>query len=203
MTAEERLQAAWPGRLVIISGPSGVGKSALADRLVASTPVTRAVTATSRAPRPGERNGVDYWFWDERAFRDEIARGGLLEWAEVHGRLYGTPMAPLRKRLEAGETTLLVIDVQGALALKERGIPGIYVFIEPPSMEVLEQRLRSRASEAESEVALRLENARREMAERGRYDHRVVNDDLDRAVEVLTHLLGLRRERNEKGRRSP
>ncbi len=191
MTAGEALRGDWPGRLVVLSGPSGVGKNAIAERLMARAAVTRAITATSRAPRPGERNGVDYYFYDERSFREEIARGGFLEHAEVHGRLYGTPIAPLRKRLEAGETTLLVIDVQGALELKSRGVPGIYVFIEPPSMEALEARLRSRASDDEVQVRLRLENARREMAERDRYDHRVLNDDLERAVEELRTLLRL------------
>ncbi|MCI0650631.1 MAG: guanylate kinase [Planctomycetes bacterium] len=178
---------------MVISGPSGVGKTALCDRLVARTPCRRVVTATTRAARPGERHGVDYYFYGEAEFRAEVARGGFLEHAEVHGKLYGTPRAPVEKQLAAGTTALLVIDVQGAASLMAAKVPATYVFIEPPTFEALEARLRGRAGDSPEAIALRLENARKEMAMRHRYDFRIVNADLDKAIEELISLLGLTR----------
>ena len=179
------------GRLVVISGPSGVGKTLISERLTAVTGAARVVTATSRAPRSGECDGVDYHFYDRERFRAEIDSGEFLEHAVVHDNLYGTPLASVRTLLEDGRTALLVIDVQGAAALMEQETPATYVFIEPPTMEELERRLRSRGSDDHEAIERRLENARGELAMRGRYDYRVVNDNPDDAVEELMMLLGL------------
>ncbi|MGE3165196.1 MAG: guanylate kinase [Planctomycetota bacterium] len=187
------------GSLVVLSGPSGVGKTALSERLIRDGVCTRAITATTRAPRPGERAGVDYVFYADRGtFLEDVAKGEFLEHAEVHGNLYGTPLAPLAARLRNGEVVLLVIDVQGAAALMQRGVEATYVFVAPPSFDELERRLRGRASDTPEALRVRLENARLEMACRDRYDHQVVNDDLDRAVKALAALLARQTKENQQ-----
>lgn len=182
------------GLLVVISGPSGVGKTTVAERLLGEPGFARAVTATTRAPRPGERDGVDYRFLAEADFRREIAAGGFLEHAEVHGRLYGTPRQAVEEILRRGLACLLVIDVQGAATLRREGVPALYVFVAPPSEAELERRLRSRRTDSEAEIARRLATARSELARRREYDTVVINDDLDRAVGEISRLVQARRQ---------
>lgn len=177
------------GRLLVLSGPSGVGKTAVADRLLATGRVSRAVTATTRAPRPGERDGVDYVFLSPDEFRRRLGEGWFLEHAEVYGRLYGTPRSSVEAVLAAGRDCLLVIDVQGVATLREAGTEGVYVLLEPPSPEELERRLHRRGSDGPSDLARRLAEAQAELSRTALFDRRVVNRDLDAAVAEIAALL--------------
>lgn len=182
------------GLLVVLSGPSGVGKTSVADRLLRFPGFARAVTATTRAPRAGETDGVDYRFLDEPAFRAAVARGEFLEHAEVHGRLYGTPKSAVESLVAQGLTCLLVIDVQGAASLRRGGVEALYVFVAPPSDAELERRLRGRGTDSAAAIAGRLATARAEMARQTEFDTVVINDDLDRVVGELRGLVQVRRQ---------
>jgi guanylate kinase len=180
-----------PGRLLVISGASGSGKSTLLRHVLAH-PEVRAglsISATTRSPRPGEVDGREYYFLSRPDFEELIRRGELLEWAEVHGNLYGTPAEPVRQRLASGECLILEIDVQGALQVRRRIPEAQLIFIEPPSYDILETRLRLRSTEDEATLTRRLNNARSEMEQASLYDHRLMNEDLGRAVEDLAGLL--------------
>ena len=177
------------GLLVVISGPSGVGKTTVAQRLLQTPYYARAVTATTRSPRPGEVDGVDYRFLDEKTFRDGIAAGRFLEHAEVHGRLYGTPRDAVEAILHQGLICLLVIDVQGAATLRASGADARYVFVAPPSDEELERRLKGRKTDSAIAISQRLANARTELARRSEYDTVVINDDLERVVGEISGLV--------------
>ncbi|MGI6032820.1 MAG: guanylate kinase [Coriobacteriales bacterium] len=179
-----------PGSLFVISGPSGAGKGTLVSRVVKRIPsIWVSVSATTRAPRVGEVDGVSYVFMSTEEFERTIKEGGFVEWARVHEHYYGTPVAPIKEHLEKGDDVLLEIDVQGAFQVREKFPDAKLVFIAPPSMEVLEQRLRGRATDSEEEIARRLVNARGEMEASSRYDEVIVNDDLDRATDMLVKVL--------------
>lgn len=168
----------------MLSGPSGVGKTAVAERLLADPRVARAITATTRAPRPGERDGVDYLFLSMDEFRRRLADGWFLEHADVYGRLYGTPRSSVEAVLASGRHCLLVIDVQGVATLRSAGTPATFVLLEPPSREELERRLKTRGSDdPASQAARRLDEAERELARAALFDHRVVNADLEAAAQ--------------------
>lgn len=179
------------GRLVIISGPSGSGKSTLWRRLVRHPGVAFSVSATTRPPRPGERDGRDYYFLSEGEFLRRVRAGDFLEHAEVHGNWYGTLLSEVRAALERGQKLLLEIDVQGAGQARRSDLPQVSVFVMPPSLAVLEGRLRGRHSETEEQIRRRLAIAEKEMEEAGGYDHVVVNDDLERMVAEVEAILGL------------
>ncbi len=195
--ARDSSQARSTAALVVISGPSGVGKTVLCSKLVERYRCNRAITATSRAPRPGEKAGEDYYFCDRETFLKDAREGRFLEHAEVHGHLYGIPREPLDERLGRGEVVLLTIDVQGAEELMRQQKPATYVFIEPPDMAELERRLLARGSEDPESAAMRLENARREMGRKDRYDLCVVNGNMETAVEELGVLLGLEKRESK------
>ncbi|RUL88233.1 guanylate kinase [Tautonia sociabilis] len=180
-----------PGRLVVVSGPSGSGKSTILRRALEYPGVSArlSISATSRAPRPGEEQGRHYHFVSREEFEAARDRGEFLEWAEVHGNLYGTPIGPVMRALERGECVVLEIDVQGALQIIHAVPSADTIFITVPSLEVLEARLRGRGTESEAVVRRRLENARRELESIGLYAHVIVNDDLDRAVAEMAALL--------------
>lgn len=180
-----------PGRMLLISGPSGSGKSTICKRLLEDPRVVFSISATTRAPRPGERDGVEYHFLKKDEFRRRIAEGAFLEHAEVYGNMYGTLRAPMEEAIARGDTYLVEIDVQGALQLKALDVPGIYVFVAPPSFEALRKRLTGRGTEAPEVLERRLQKAEDEYRERVKYDHVVVNDDLDRAVREIRRLAGL------------
>jgi len=173
--------------LIIISSPSGAGKTTLCNRLRAEfRDLAFSVSHTTRSPRAGEVNGREYQFVDVSAFRTMVADRAFAEWAEVHGNYYGTSLAEIERARTTKATGILFdIDYQGARQIRARVPEAIGVFILPPSMEELERRLRSRASEDEPTVQRRLANARREIEHYGLFDYLVVNDDLDRAYDRL------------------
>lgn len=180
------------GRIVIVSGPSGVGKSSVCARLLQRPDMVLSVSATTRAPRGAEQEGVDYYFVTREEFERRVAAGELLEWAHVHGKdtLYGTPARPVLDHLAAGRDVLLDIDVQGAAQVREKGFPNLSVFLEPPSIDELRRRLERRRDTSPEQIERRLETARQEIAQAFRYDLRVVNDDLDRCVATIEDFLG-------------
>lgn len=189
MTAAARRR----GRLVVISGPSGSGKSSICRAICRFPGVEFSVSATTRPRRPGERDGVDYRFLTRAQFERLVARNAFVEWASVHGNLYGTLGAPLERARRRGKTFVLEIDVQGARQLRESGVEGTFLFLVTPSMKELRRRLVARGTDSPEVVARRLRAARGEMQERTRYDHVVVNDDLSRAIAEVRAILGLKR----------
>lgn len=187
---------------LILSAPSGAGKSTLVREVRARAGgLGFSVSHTTRPPRAGEAEGVDYHFVARPAFEAMIRAGAFAEWAEVHGNLYGTSLEALRDRLEQGEDVLLDIDVQGALQIAEK-VPGaVLVFVLPPSWAELRRRLTGRGLDAAEVVERRLANARGELEQALRYDYLVVNDHLDRAADELCSIV--RAERCRAARRRP
>jgi guanylate kinase len=175
------------GILFVLSAPSGGGKSTILKKVMADLPgLVFSVSHTTRTPRPGEENGRDYHFVSREEFLSIQQRqpSGFLEWAEVHGNLYGTSREEVARQLRVGSDVVLDIDVQGAMQTLEAADP-VTVFITPPSLAELEKRLRGRSTESEADIALRLENAKKELAYRDRYDYMIVNDRLPEAIECL------------------
>ena len=196
------------GDLFIVSSPSGAGKTTLIRRVLEYPRIGGtlhfSVSHTTRPPRAGETDGREYHFCDEAAFRKLESAGGFLEWAVVHGNLYGTSRAEVEPRLAAGVDVLLDIDVQGARQVRSSVPEAVKVIVFPPSRHVLEERLRARASDAPDAVARRLAAAAKEMAEFGEYDYAIINDGLEPAVDELRSIIvarragrGRRRERLE------
>jgi guanylate kinase len=181
---------------IVVSGPSGVGKTVLCQALLREIPWTaRSVSATTRPPRAGETEGESYFFYSEARFVQERESGALAEWATVHGHLYGTPRAWIDRRLRAGTSVILNIDVQGGLAIRRAYPQSVLVFVLPPSWEELEQRLYSRETDGEAEIRRRLDTARREIAVLPLYDYAVVNDDLALAARTLVSIAQAERAR--------
>ncbi len=179
-----------PARLTVLSGPSGVGKGTVVAALRRLSPhVWVSVSATTRAPRPGERDGVHYRFVDGPTFDEMIADGALLEWAEFAGNRYGTPRAPALKHVEAGDPTLLEIDLEGARQVRAALLDARFVFLAPPSLDELVRRLSGRGTESAAAVAARLHRAEIEMAAVSEFDHVVVNDDVERAAGEVAALV--------------
>lgn len=179
-----------PGRLFILSAPSGAGKSTLCAILRERLPALRySVSYTTRAPRAGEVDGRDYFFIDEPAFREGIANVRWAEWARVHGHYYGTAAVVIDRMLAQGHDLLLDIDVQGTGQLVARYPDAVTIFIMPPSMDSLRQRLEKRGTDAPDVIAARLANAREEMGARSRYRHVVVNEHLEQAAQELLNIL--------------
>jgi guanylate kinase len=180
------------GRLVVLAGPSGVGKTSVVDALRRRLPeMFFSVSATTRDPRPGEVEGVHYHFVGPAGFDDLIARGELLEWAEIHGGLQrsGTPREPVEEALAAGRPVLVEVDLQGARAIKAVLPEAVTVFLAPPSLAELERRLRGRGTESEAQFQRRLQTAREEIAACDEFDVVVVNADLQDVVARLVDLL--------------
>jgi len=181
-----------PGRLVVLSGASGSGKSTLVDRLLArhgDLPIRQSISTTTRDPRPGEVGGVNYDFVSKAQFEAGRDQGKYLEWAKVHDHYYGTYAEPVTRARGQGLSVILVIDVQGAMQVREKVPDALLIFIQAPSFDILERRLRDRKTDDEATIELRLNNARREVAMADQYDHQITNDDLDRAVDELATIL--------------
>ncbi len=180
------------GKLVVISGPSGVGKSTIVTQLLERTGVGFSVSATTRQPRPGEIDGRDYKFVTKQQFQQMIANEQLLEWAEVFGQLYGTPAGPVKDAIEAGKNIVLDIDVQGAIQVHRVLPDATFVLISPPDEKTLASRLTSRATETPDSLARRLAKATDELntaTASGIYNENVINDDLEAAVAQVVNIV--------------
>ena len=184
------------GLLFIVSAPSGTGKTTLAERLAQQVPRLRLSRSyTSRPARHGEADGVDYNFVSRERFEEMIGAGQFLEWADVFGNYYGTCADDTERFLAGGEDVMLVIDVQGARQVRGRGIETVGIFVLPPSAAILEQRLRGRSKDSESQIRRRLEVACREVNEYPRYEYVVINDEIDAAVDRLRAIVLAERAR--------
>lgn len=184
------------GSVIVISAPSGTGKSTLVKRLLASVRgLDFSVSYTTRPPRAGEKNGRDYFFVNEKVFRRMIAEREFVEWADVFGHFYGTSRRQLRAAQDAGKDILLDIDVQGHAQVRRRLREAVSIFVLPPSFQELERRLRHRHSDAAEVIARRLNDARREIRHWKEYDYLVVNDRLPSAVNALRAVVEAARSR--------
>ncbi|WP_371133087.1 guanylate kinase [Humidesulfovibrio sp.] len=182
----DNLHGGRKGLCMVLSAPSGAGKSTLVARLRAEFPgFAYSISCTTRAPRVGEEDGVHYHFLTRETFIIRRDAGDFAEWAEVHGNFYGTPKAPVEEKLSRGQDMLFDIDVQGALQLKQVFPQALYVFILPPSKEVLERRLRGRGTDSDEVIARRMHNALGELKEAVHFDYHIVNDDLEEAADEL------------------
>ena len=195
MSSSETRQAG-RGLLFIVSAPSGTGKTTLVERLVQDLPhVHKSRSYTSRSPRAGERDGVDYNFVNRERFETMIRDGAFLEWADVFGNCYGTSSSDTEVVLARGDDVVLVIDVQGARQVRSRGIETVDIFVLPPSASILARRLRGRSQDSDAQIRQRLETACREVGEFAQYEHIVVNDELETAVSRLAAIVMAERTR--------
>lgn len=187
------------GTLFVVSAPSGAGKTTLCRELRLRVPgVSYSVSVTTRAPRPGEIDGIDFEFVDEGRFREMITAGEFAEHAVVHGHLYGTRASTLERALAGGTDVLLDIDTQGATRLREHAPEAVLIFIVAPSMAVLEQRLRERRSDNDSDITRRLWRAREEIALWRQYDYLIVNRDVKEALDQLEAIVVAERNRTSR-----
>lgn len=186
------------GLLILISGPSGTGKGTVCDLLRQKHPeISYSISATTRQPRPGEQDGVNYYFYTKEKFREMIDQGQLLEWAEVYGNFYGTPKQKVLDRLEAGEDILLEIDTQGALNVMKVMPEGLFIFLLPPSLEELAARLKGRGTETEESLHRRLGAAVDEIKLATKYRYVVVNDKVEDAQETIAKIIEAEHHRSD------
>lgn len=186
--------------LVVLSGPSGVGKTTVCREVASRLSLMESISATTRTIRPGEKEGVDYYFLSREEFQRRLAAGRFAEWADVFGHLYGTPVEELERARAAGQTLLLEIDVQGGIRIKQKFPEALAILLLPPEPQVLRARLSRRGTEAPEEAERRLAKAAEEVATAraaGCYDAEVVNDDLEAAINQVVSLIETRRKRND------
>ena len=186
------------GHLFVLSAPSGAGKSTLIDRSCRELPdIWHSISATTRPRRDYEQDGVHYYFMEQTRFEEMIAGNELLEWARVFEECYGTPAEAVDAHLAGGDDVIMDLDVQGALQVKQKRAEASLIFVMPPSLDELAKRLEHRASETGEDVEFRLSRAEEEMAQSHRYDHVIINDDLDAAFQDLKNIILARREEVE------
>lgn len=187
------------GQLYVLTGPSGAGKGTILSRTLAADPnVFLSVSATTRAPREGEKDGVHYYFLSKADFEKKIAHNAFLEYAHYVDNYYGTLEAPVNDQLEQGRDVVLEIEVQGAMQIHEKRPDAVMIFVLPPSIEELERRLYGRGTESEEKIRKRMETARRELACAEKFDYQIVNDSLDNAVRCLQSIFIAGRCRTHK-----
>lgn len=185
------------GNLIVLTGPSGVGKGTLTKRLLGAVPqLVKSVSVTTRDKRPGEEEGVDYFYRSREEF--DAMKPDLLEWAEFAGNCYGTPLFWVDEQLNRGNDVLLEIEVQGAHQIRRKRAESLLIFISPPSFDALRQRLESRATECEEKIKRRLAKAEDELREKNLFHYEVINDDIDVAVTNLVHIVYAERCRIRK-----
>ena len=184
------------GRIIVVSGPSGVGKTTLVETILEhSSSIVRSVSATTRLPRNGETDGVDYHFLPKSEFERLIEQNGLVEWTKYGENYYGTLKSTLESTIKAGKDIILTIDVDGAIQLKKLGLSCMLIFILPPSIQILRQRLEERKTETESELNQRLERAKAEFDLVAYYDYCVINDQIPLAIQQLIKIIEVDRFR--------
>ncbi len=187
------------GTLYIISAPSGAGKTSLVKALCEQLPgISISVSTTTRAQRPGEENGVDYWFVDQQTFEKKQKEGDFLEYAQVFDNYYGTSRTAVETQLLKGEDVILEIDWQGARQVRKQMPEHVSIFILPPSREALESRLRNRGQDSEEIIARRMQDAKREISHYDEYDYLIINDDFDTALDELKALVRAQRLRTPR-----
>jgi guanylate kinase len=187
------------GNLIVVTGPSGVGKGTVVSKVLQQVDrLVKSVSVTTRDMRKGEAEGVDYFFRSAEQFSEMIDAGLFMEWAEFAGNLYGTPRAWVTEQLEKSRDVILEIEVQGAKQIKDSFPQAVLIFLSPPSLEELKSRLRNRATETPMKLTLRLAKARQEMREKTLFQYEIVNDNIDEAVNNLTHIVYAERCRIRK-----
>ena len=187
------------GNIFIVSAPSGAGKTTLCRRLVETTPnIVHSISYTTREPRPGEVDGGDYFFIDKKRFMEMVRDEEFIEWAEVHGNLYGTSKARILEKIDSNIDVILDIDVQGAAQIRQKNIGATFIFILPPSLNVLKERLKNRKTDTEEVIQKRLKNALDEIRAYKEYDYIIVNDKLDEALMYLRSIVLSKRVKKEK-----
>ncbi len=187
------------GNLIVVSGPSGTGKGTICQALLAEHPeILYSISATTRQPRTGEVNGINYWFTAKDDFKAMIENNELLEWAEVYGNYYGTPIAKIEEMLASGKDVLLEIDTQGAMNVKQKFPQGVYIYILPPSLTELERRIRTRGTDSEESIQRRLQAAADEIQIGVNYNYLVVNDQVREATNTVASIIAAERWRTER-----
>ncbi len=191
------------GLLVVISGPSGAGKGTICMQLLLDMSFLKvSVSATTRKPREGEKDGVDYYFIDEEEFLRRVANNEFLEYAKVYGNYYGTPKEEVFKQLKAGNDIILEIDIQGALQVKKNYPLGVFIFILPPSLTELKNRIEGRGTDSKEVILRRMESAYDELNYAFQYDYVVVNDRVDLATEKIKHIILAEKKQGNKKKRN-